>query len=283
MNSHQSKCAIIIITRNSQKFLYKAIAAVEMQTVQPKQIIIVDTGSEDLSYLTPYREKNSVTVVIGEKDMGFCRGNNLGYKYVSPDIDYVLLLNPDAFLFENFLEKAGEYMEQPENRSCAILTGKVFSYNIDRDTPTGLYDTTGIFQTGYGRWFDRGQGVAVAENLYTQIESVPAICGALMFCRKTDLDEVLIRKEEIFDSSFFMYKEDIDLSIRMRQKGKHLTYHPDLKAYHCRGWNPDRKQMPKKLRACSARNELKIHWRLRSPIKSAYSALKYAAVVLFNR
>ena len=196
-------------------------------------------------------------------------------EHVDPKCDYLFFLNPDAFLEENFTENAIGYMES--HPKYGAITGTTLGYNLDRDKPTGKYDTTGIFRTWYGKWYDRGQGDAVDTTLYQAEEEIPAICGAVFFCRMKALPS-----PEVMDPSFYMYKEDIDLSLKLRKKGWKLGFVPNLICYHCRGWDQDRKKMPRKFRLCSARNELAIQLKSLSPIPSLYSALKYTAVKLFD-
>jgi N-acetylglucosaminyl-diphospho-decaprenol L-rhamnosyltransferase len=84
----------------------------------------------------------------------------------------------------------------------------------------------------------------------------------------------------IFDPSFFMYKEDIDLSLRLRARGWRLGFDPGAESYHCRGWL-GRRHMPKKFRVMSARNEIRICLRHRDP-RLVFHLLKYAYVRLFD-
>jgi GT2 family glycosyltransferase len=173
-------------------------------------------------------------------------------------------------------------MENPLHHRCGALTGTTLGYDIVADKPTGKYDSTGVFHTWYGHWFDRGQGQACQSSLYDRKESIPAICGAIYFARKKALDTVMLRNYEVFDNSFYMYKEDIDLSLRLRRKRWTLDFVPDLIAYHCRGWNRDRSKMPRELRLCSAKNELIIHTRNFMPVPTFYAVCKYAAVKLLD-
>src|SRR5262249_10125234 len=158
----------------------------------------------------------------------FCRGNNIGMEYVSIATQYIFFLNPDAFLNPDFLEMAIQFMEQPVNQSCGAVTGTTLGYDITQNKPTGKYDTTGVFRKWYGKWYDRGQGGKQQSSLYQSQEFLPAICGAVFFCRKKALDDVKLRGNEVFDPSFYMYKEDIDLSLRLRQKGWDLIFLPHL-------------------------------------------------------
>lgn len=272
--------SIIIVTYNSQKHIGKAVECLQKQTHLPQQVILVDTGSNDLSYLEPYRHLPGYQLIQAEKNSGFCRGNNVGMRAVDPSIPYVLFLNPDAFLTPRFLEEAVAFMAQQP--SCGALTGTLLGYDIDENSPTGKYDTTGIFQKWYGHWYDRDQGNSYEPGRWTSPETIPAICGALFFARRKALDSALVGDQEVFDSSFYMYKEDIDLSLRLRKKGWQLFFVPALLAYHCRGWNPDRSKMARKMRLSSAWNELRIHTRQVQPIPTAYSLAKYATVKLFD-
>lgn len=155
-------------------------------------------------------------------------------------------------------------------------------YDIVFNKPSGRYDTTGIFQSWYGKWYDRAQGSAVEEQVYDRFEDLPAICGALFFCRRAAIEQVLLNRREIFDERFYMYKEDIDLSLRLRKAGWRLTYHPEMLSYHCRGWSKNRQQVPRRFRLYSAKNELRLQIREKHCCGVIYSLAKYAAVKLLN-
>jgi N-acetylglucosaminyl-diphospho-decaprenol L-rhamnosyltransferase len=282
MTQTRPTCSIIIVTHNSQQCIQKAIVCIKKQTWQPDKIVLVDSGSTSVKYLESYASDPGIVLVLAKGDIGFCKGNNLGWSAVSCSSDYVFFLNPDAFIQEDYLEKAIQFMQHPVNQQCAAVTGVTLGYDLQANTPTGKYDSTGVFQKWYGGWFDRGQGKEVNANLYKESEEIPAICGAVFFCRSKALKEVIINEKEIFDNNFYMYKEDIDLSMRLRKKGWTLLFVPDLIAYHCRGWNRNRRRMPRKMRLCSARNELSINMRKPSPIGVVYSSLKYTAVKVLD-
>lgn len=272
----KSHCAVIIVTHNSERYLHQAVECVQKQSRVPNQIIIVDSASSNTDYLTPYRSQENITLALSRRNIGFAQGNNLGMSLLDNGCGYVLFLNPDTFLTASFLEEALAFMENPANGTCGAMTGPLLGYCMDKGMPTGKYDSTGIFNTWYGKWYDRAQGRPYDVHRYKSVEEVPAICGALMLCRKTALDAVLLRGSEVFDSTFWMYKEDIDLSCRLSSAGWKLIFNPHYAAYHCRGWNPDRSKVPAHLKRISARNELTLHLRLKSPIKIVYSCIKFA-------
>lgn len=275
-------CAVVFVTHNSERFISHAMEGLRTQTKVPEQIIIVDSASTDSSYLSPFANQPNVHIEYIKTNIGFCRGNNLGRSLVPEDCPYILFLNPDAFLSPTFIAEAIAFMESKDHKRCGVMTGILLGYDITRNKPTGTYDSTGIFSTWYGKWFDRDQGLPCDPKKYQRIESVPAICGALMFCRKNALDSVQMGKYEVFDSAFYMYKEDIDLSYRLKKAGWQLMLVPQLIAYHCRGWQRNRSMVPRKLRLLSAKNELRMHVRQNAPIKMLYSLLKLTFVFCFN-
>ncbi|MBA3238081.1 MAG: glycosyltransferase family 2 protein [Parachlamydiaceae bacterium] len=277
-----SNVAVIVVTHNSEKHLDKCMQCLNSQTLQASQIVLVDSGSADRTYLNKFASMAGVDVVLAEKDIGFCKGNNIGLTKITPDVDFILFINPDAFAMPTFLEEAVAFMLLDSQKTCGALTGTTAGYSIESDFPTGLYDTTGVFCTWWGCWYDRGQGEAVNSQLYSSIEEIPAICGAVYFCRRIAVRDVMLPGEELFDSRFYMYKEDIDLSLRLRAHGWKLMFVPTVKSFHCRGWNSNRKSMPKKMRLHSAYNELTIHWRQKWMVPTFYSGLKYWAVKCFN-
>jgi len=282
MNDYSPLCSVIIVSNNSEPFLEKALHSLQKQTIKPDEVIVVDSGSKNKNYLYNLKFNLKIKVVIGAKGIGFCRANNIGMDHIDPASRYVFFLNPDAFPFEDFVEKALEYMEDPKNHQCGAITGKTYGYDINNDLPTERYDTTGIFHSWYGKWYDRGQGDTVNPDLYNEIEEIPAICGAVFFSRRTAIEEIMINGREVFKESFYMYKDDIDLSLRLKRQKWKLIYNPALRAYHCRGWSSDRKKVSRLFRLTSAKNELKIHLQQKFIPGILYSSVKFLAVKLLN-
>ncbi len=280
-NPNTATCSIIIVTHNSERYIPSCIQALLLQTYLPLQIIIVDSQSHSRDYLKLYEKTDGIQVIFCEENVGFCEGNNRGMSYVKADSKYVLFLNPDAFLYPNFIQESIAFLEAPENNDIGALTGLLLGYDINKKNPSGRIDSSGVFRSWYGRWYDRHQGDLYDASLFKQVETIPAICGALFFCRRAALEDVQMGPNIVFDPNFYMYKEDIDLSVRLRQAEWRLVLNPKLLAFHCRGWQNDRKKMPRKFRLMASWNEVRLHQKMRSP-HLLYSWLKYMAVKLFD-
>ena len=272
--------AVVTVTHDSGAFVPKLVVALEAQTQPPDMVVLVDSGSSNPQYLDRARNLHLSFVIVLDENIGFAKACNLGWD-LATDHDFVLFLNPDAFLTPEYLEKAVEFMEAERHQKVGILTGTLLGYDIAKDLPTGLVDSTGIQQTWFGRFYDRDQGKPESALLRYKLHPNPvqAICGAAMFARQTALSSVS-RDGAMFQPDFFMYKEDIDLSLRVAHAGWTLMHHPGLTAFHCRGWK-SRKAMPKSVRVLSARNEIRMHYRSRSPFV-ILSILKLCLVMVFE-
>jgi len=244
---------IVIVTHNSAGVLDSCLSHLEKQTAPIKSVIIVDSGSESTAYLEKMHHLKGMKVIRTE-NIGFSRANNLGFRQAAAaDRDgLVFFMNPDAFLPSDYISQAIQVMH--ENPGAAVVSGKLLGYNLQAMKPTGKIDSAGVFRKWYGRWYDRGQGEE-DQGQYALIENLPAACGALMCCRIKALQPF---GENIFDPDFFLYKEDIELGIRLRKDGWKLIYDPRLFAYHCRGWG-GRAEVSYNLRLTAARSEVLLY------------------------
>ena len=269
-----SRLSLIIITHDSGQVIGRCLEAIDSQSQAPDQVIIVDSGSADPAYLDVYRQKETYQVHLKE-NIGFAAANNYGLRFISTLSRYILFINPDTFIEPETIERAIDALEK--DRFIAIISGRLKGFDVTNGTPTGLLDSTGVFRTWYGRWYDRGQGREDRDN-FRQRQQVPALCGAFMLCRAEALEA---ERPEVFDESFFMYKEDIDLCLRLRKKGWTLQYDPAIELFHGRGWSKSRSEIAHRTRCLSSRNEILLNLKHRSPYL-LWSLFKYMLVRLLN-
>jgi N-acetylglucosaminyl-diphospho-decaprenol L-rhamnosyltransferase len=272
MKAHLNpRIAVIILTYNSDRFLGKTLDCLQAQSLQATSTIVIDNGSSQPEIL-----KDLIRHLYPTAQLEL-----LGAAQVINNHDYILFLNPDTFLFSDFLEKACHFMEKAENQQVGAVSGTLLGYDIKTAQPTGFYDSTGIFQTWYGHWYDRHQGSLVEAKPEARPEMVPALCAACIFCRTHVLKATALSPNEFFDKRFFMYKEDIELSLRLRKAGWQLIHLPDLLAYHCRGWSKNRQSMSRQAKRLSALNELRLCQRYPS-LRCLFSILKASYVLGFE-
>jgi N-acetylglucosaminyl-diphospho-decaprenol L-rhamnosyltransferase len=269
--------AAITVTYNSQRFFRKYMESLRDQVRPLDRVVLVDSGSTDPQYLDQACSYGVRVEVIRKENVGICVGNNIGWQAVR-NCDYVLFLNPDAFLAPDFVKNSVEYMVQ--NPKVGMLMPTLLGYSIERDEPTGLIDTTGVVRSWYGGLPERDQYKPVSElEKYPAPNEIPWVCSAVALARREALESIEVNGD-VFDPAFFMYKDDTDLSWRVRRAGWKLIHHPGLWAYHCRGWK-SRKLVSKKVKLLSARNEVRLHIKNRSPFLIA-ACIKYALVQCLN-
>lgn len=250
---------IVIVTYKSTHVIEQTINAVLKQLKEEDRLIIINNGDTQISSLSSNQNPNFIKYDSPD-NLGFCGGNNLGLKLGDwQNFNAILLLNPDLILPENWLNKATQYLDSHNN--IGVLSGPLISYDFRNKHPLSRIDSLGIGRKNL-KWCDLGQGQPVNGELNNlSFNKHPlAICGALMLIPKIVVETVMI-DNQLFDERFSSYKEDIDLSLRIKKAGFQLVLEKNLFAYHGRGWNKNRNQVPYPLRLQSARNEILLHWK----------------------
>jgi len=266
--------AAIVVSHNSASCLEQCLHALSAQSKKLVDIVVVDSGSDDISYLEKLNTKYSFQLCL-KKNVGFSRANNIGVSLLGSNVEYVVFLNPDVFLPVSFIQSALTIIEK--DPSAGIISGKLLGYDLKAKKATGRIDSTGVQRKIYGRWLDRGQGEKDLGQ-YDTPKAMNALCGALLFCRNAALQSL---HAPVFDADFFLYKEDIELCLRLRKEGWGLLYHPDLVAYHCRGWQGERDKMSYFLRKTAASSEILLYRKHPSPYM-AWAMFKYFLVTVFR-
>ncbi len=271
-----AKLFVIVVTHNSRQVLPLCLHALSQSTFKPAGIAVVDAGSSCTQYLEDIAGEG--LFIIKERNIGYGRANNLGYTVCPGDAQYILFLNPDCLVSPTALERAVQILD--EHTSIACVGARLQGFDLEKQRATGRLDSTGIFRSWYGRWFDRGQGEPDGTN-YQWPQETPAACGAFLCCRKEALAETALAPDTIFDPAFFLYKEDIELCLRLRDKGWRIVYHPAVQAMHARGWAVQRSEVPYPLRREAAKNEVLLYRRHPS-IYMLWALAKYVLVRLFR-
>lgn len=210
------KVSVIVVNFNGRKFLKDCFSSL-MNLDYPKsklEIIMVDNGSLDKSI--EFVKENFPKVKILKNDVNnYCRANNLGIKHARGE--YIALLNNDTKVDSQWLNELIQVMEK--NSRTGATTGKILFPNgkiqgtAHQDFPNFYWADRGFKEK------DRGQ--------YNKIEEVSSISHCAALYRKRCLDEV-----GLLDEDFNMFVEDVDLSIRAKQRGWRLFYIPTSVAYH---------------------------------------------------
>ncbi|WHH57423.1 glycosyltransferase family 2 protein [Petroclostridium sp. X23] len=244
------KVLVQIVTYNSEKYIIKCLESLSIQTYNNIEIIIIDNNSSDDTILLVNKYYKETRIIKNGCNIGFSAAHNIGF--IVAEAEYILILNPDVILEEQFI--ANIIAKMAQDSRVGLVTGKVLRMR-NYFEKTDEIDSTGIFISKSCRAFDRGQA-EMDVGQYDYDIDVFGACGAAAIYRRAMLEDIKV-DNEYFDESFFAYKEDIDLSWRARLKGWECIYCPEAVAYHMRGWNEgNRKSQPLFIRVHSIKNRI---------------------------
>lgn len=199
-----AKFSILIITYNSNKDLTRLFDCLDAQTIRDFETILIDNASPD----SPPQEliiKRSDTFIQNTENVGFARANNQGAKVANGE--WLILLNPDAFPKENWLEEI-------EKGIAAFKDCQCFGSLQYFDGQEGILDGAGDCFSIYGIAWRGGH----RKPLPQKIENceIFSACAAAAIWQKSRFLEL-----GGFEESFVSYYEDVDLGFRHRlRRGK---------------------------------------------------------------
>lgn len=109
----------VILHYNEKEVTIECINKIKEKTTgQNVRVVIVDNHSPDRSgiYLyNKYRKEDFVKVILLENNLGFAKGNNIGYQYAKKWFasDFICVMNNDVFIQDNsFVEELISEYEQ---------------------------------------------------------------------------------------------------------------------------------------------------------------------------
>lgn len=226
--------SIIIVNYNVRFFLEQALRSVFKASADLSvQVWVVDNASSDDSIDMVKQKFPTVQIIENKDNVGFARANNMALR--QSKADYVLLLNPDTLLEESSLSKCFHFMENiPEAGALGVRmidgTGN-FLPESKRGIPTPwvafckTFGLSALFP--FSKYFNTYHLGFLSE---CETAEVPVLSGAFMFIRMEAL-----QKAGFLDEDFFMYGEDIDLSVRILQAGFKNYYFPETTIIHYKG------------------------------------------------
>jgi GT2 family glycosyltransferase len=155
------------------------------------------------------------------KNLGYGRGHNIAIERSTLAHKYHLISNPDITLGEDTLAVLHDFMEShPEVGLCMpkLLGPDGEMQYCCRRSPVALdYISQLLLPGSWGR--RRKDSLEMRAYDYEHVMEVPCLSGCFMFFRSEVLQHL-----GGFDQRFFLYFEDMDLSVRARKLGKNVYY-----------------------------------------------------------
>ena len=197
-------------------------------------VVVVDNNSTDDSVSKIRSQWPEVRLIKNDRNAGYTGGNNLGYATaLEYEPDYVMILNSDTELDAQLLQNLVRAAETDEAR--AIVSPKIYfaaghEFHKDRymksDRGKVFWYAGGYFDWANVQSVHRGVD-EVDTGQYDKGEQIVFASGCCMLVRCAAVEDA-----DLFDEAYFMYFEDGDLCMRMRQKGQIIWYEPTAKLWH---------------------------------------------------
>ncbi len=203
----------VIVTHNSKDHVAACVESVRREGITA--IVIVDSASTDTT-LSEVRALGVQSIVLS-KNKGFGFAANTGAQNMNTD--YVLFINPDAYLETGALGIVQNFLSRTQKTGIVGMMLRDVRGNSEKECfgkEPGLlhllarkFQQRAIFQAPFRADWVSGGAMIVDRKLFSLIGG--------------------------FDEQFFLYWEDIDLCLRVRQEGYSVWVHPQAKAVHVRG------------------------------------------------
>lgn len=226
--------SIIIVSYNSLGLLENCLFSAQkaMLTIDG-EIIIVDNNSKDGSKEKLPSKFPAVKLIFNNENFGFAKACNQGFRISSGD--HILFLNPDTVLSETCLTDCISFLNTHTDAGAVGVRmlddqGK-FLKESKRGLPSPFASFYKLF--GFTAIFPGSKTIAryyqghLPENENNPVE---VLSGAFMMIKRQ-----VFEKTNGFDERFFMYGEDVDLSLRISQLGYKNYYLGKVSITHLKG------------------------------------------------
>ncbi|MBN1223796.1 MAG: glycosyltransferase family 2 protein [Candidatus Aminicenantes bacterium] len=224
----KSKVSFIIVNWNGEKTIAQCLDSVLAQTYKNREIIFLDNRSSDQS-LDIVKENYTLDQLVElDRNYGFAEANNRGLKQATGE--YIALINNDTVLEKDWLEKAMAVFRESKSGHVGSVATKIIHYHKRH-----LIDSAGVEFYGLGACWDYKNWPQNAAEVNHRKPVFGACASAALYKRS------VIEETGFFDSRFFVYFEDTDLSFRLRLFGYDCVYEPGAVCYHYGARRRDKK------------------------------------------
>ncbi|MBN2190904.1 MAG: glycosyltransferase family 2 protein [Candidatus Aureabacteria bacterium] len=218
--------SVIIVNWNAGRYLITCVDSIcrYIYDKSTTEIIVVDNNSGDGSLSFLKGKYPFVRTIENKQNLGFGSANNQGFNLSTGE--YISCLNPDTVLQDDSLLKMLKFMQiKPE---IGIAAPKVLDGN--GSICTSVIKTPTLYSESLKILYPRKKNIRelpLTDFDYSKPSKVECVSGCCMMLRRE-----AINKAGFFDEDFFMYAEDIELCIRMKDNGYDVFYYPEAHIVH---------------------------------------------------
>lgn len=210
------KVFIVIVHYGKVEVTKKCLQSLFSSKATFDHIVIINNDSSILNHKV-FRDKR-ITIYQNEVNVGFASAVNQGIEIaLFQNPKYILLLNNDTIVHDNFIEDLLKCLKLEKNIG---IIAPVIQFKKDN---TSWFDLGGRVNRLLGRTTHKN----VSEVTSKKLLIVDYVSGCCMLIRARIINEV-----GFFDSNFFLYYEDVDFCLRAKKTGWKVGVCPDARIEH---------------------------------------------------
>jgi GT2 family glycosyltransferase len=238
--------SVHIVTHNSASTIQMCLDSLQRQGFKDYQVQVFDNASSDET--CRIITAANIPLIESRENLGYALAHNRLIDQTKST--YVLTLNPDVYLLPDFLDTMKNTLDK--NQRIGSAAGQLRRVESLGDPPR-VMDSAGLAMRRNRRQQLLGDSTAI-QAYTTPASPIFGPDGAAAFYRRAMLEDIRVMGE-VFDSDFFLHKEDIDVCWRAQLRGWQSVYNPDAVAHHIRTFRiGKRANVPSDLRCLAVRN-----------------------------
>ncbi len=217
---NQPPVNIFVLNWNAKDLTLDCLESLKKISYKNANVIVIDNGSEDESVSAIKKQYPEFNIIELPENLGFSGGNNAGFKTEKSLSKYIIFLNNDTLVNPNFVEPLIAELEKNPNSKQAAP--KIFY----ADTSDTIWFAGGKISFWLG--LIRHSGIRRKDSpAYSNLMPVDYVTGCCVCMRTMDFKSI-----GMFDDSFPMYGEDVDLSLKFKKNGGNVIFVPESKIWH---------------------------------------------------
>lgn len=235
MKESSPKILIGLVTYNDLSFLKESLPALrEAQERLGADVVLLDTAwSQEVRDFVAKEYPSFDYFRHADGNIGYGKSyNEILKRQGAEHYDLFLVVTSDVLLNVSVLERFVKRMRK--DPSIALCAGKLHFWDFKRGVRTNQIDTLGIVAKKSHHFYDRGQGEEDRGQYDEKLGEFFGISGAVFLVRTSVIPRLHGEAHLLFDPAFWMYKEDIDLSYRLRWLGEEIVLFPEVWGWHAR-------------------------------------------------
>jgi GT2 family glycosyltransferase len=216
VNTDSERVVAVVVTYNGSQYIRSCLQSLLAGPEPAPKIVVVDNASTDGTVELLRDEFPQLHVIAHNDNAGYGGGSNIAAELVHAR--YMAFVNQDVVSTPGWIQRLVDELEQ--DQSAAMATPMV----LIRDDPQRVNACGNVpHYTG----ITVCRGYRQLANEFREIEDISAVSGAAFVIRKEVFEEL-----GRFDSDFFLYLEDTDLSLRALLAGYRCILVPDATVLH---------------------------------------------------